>query len=603
MTAYLSSLMELCNFAELQDHIMRRTLILFSILIAFVSGCNQKKAANSDASKQLDSLYTEKAALNIYYNDPDRALAILDSAQILGNVNDFDADLTRATIYARSMINPQHDKAIEICERLLKDESSNNISNQKEADSRLNILNVILEAYRYKNDYEMWVKYATELAEINRTWGYEMEAYRTDAEIGLALAQLGREDEGIEILDKTLKALTGGPLSIDRMDTYIVACKRRINISEEQGKYEEIIPLAQSIIDRLADYQSHPSDYAEDSYRLPYDPTDRMNYCNFYHAQAVAFLARAYSNMGNLKQARDYTTQFENTEYGHSFTGRTMIAPAWRILKDWDKLQAIDNEALERMGTDTLNNRYALILYDYASMAKSKGHYKEANDYLERYASLKEYLSDQANKIQALEHAAKYHIKEQEIEIEKANAKAKRRSVIIIAILVMLTIAILAAIYNANQRKLITEKNRSMVRLINDYASKKPVVAAKPSSSSKEDTSKPDAPPVELFEEIDNAIRSERLYANSTLQRQDILDRFNMRRQTLNALLTAYAGGDSFPTYINRIRMEEAVKLLREEPDTTIAAVAEEVGLNLANFRIQFKQQYGITPAEYRTNL
>ena len=46
--------------------------------------------------------------------------------------------------------------------------------------------------------------------------------------------------------------------------------------------------------------------------------------------------------------------------------------------------------------------------------------------------------------------------------------------------------------------------------------------------------------------------------------------------------------------------MEEAVKILQEDPSQTFAAIAEAVGLNPANFRIQFKQYFGMTPAEYR---
>ena len=103
-----------------------------------------------------------------------------------------------------------------------------------------------------------------------------------------------------------------------------------------------------------------------------------------------------------------------------------------------------------------------------------------------------------------------------------------------------------------------------------------------------------------LFREIDTAIRSERLYANPSLQRQDILDRWNLRRQTLNDLMSAYADGDSFPSYINKIRLDEAVEMLRESPNLAISDVAEAVGFTMANFRIQFKQRYGMTPVEFR---
>jgi AraC-like DNA-binding protein len=106
-----------------------------------------------------------------------------------------------------------------------------------------------------------------------------------------------------------------------------------------------------------------------------------------------------------------------------------------------------------------------------------------------------------------------------------------------------------------------------------------------------------------LFETIDTAIRTEHLYVNALLQRQDVCTRFCITRHTLNNLLAQHTGSPSFPQYINNIRMEEALPLLRDKPSMTIAAIAAAVGFTPANFREQFKRQYGVTPQEYRQNL
>ena len=108
---------------------------------------------------------------------------------------------------------------------------------------------------------------------------------------------------------------------------------------------------------------------------------------------------------------------------------------------------------------------------------------------------------------------------------------------------------------------------------------------------------------VALFHTIDSTIRIERLYADITLQRQDVCERFDIRRHALNDLLSAYAGGCSFTQYINAIRMEEAVKLLRDCPDMTLTAIAATVGFTPANLREKFKRQFGMTPGEYRQNI
>ena len=106
----------------------------------------------------------------------------------------------------------------------------------------------------------------------------------------------------------------------------------------------------------------------------------------------------------------------------------------------------------------------------------------------------------------------------------------------------------------------------------------------------------------DLFRLIDQAVRKERLSTNPALQRQDIMRRFGLRRQHLNAILNTYAYGRGFPGYINSIRLQEAERLMKERPELSITAIAESVGLTLPNFRIQFRNVYGYNPAEYRAS-
>jgi AraC-like DNA-binding protein len=65
----------------------------------------------------------------------------------------------------------------------------------------------------------------------------------------------------------------------------------------------------------------------------------------------------------------------------------------------------------------------------------------------------------------------------------------------------------------------------------------------------------------------------------------------------------AHADGLSFPQYVNNIRLEETLRMLRDEPDKAITAIATEVGFTPANLREQFKRCYGVTPGEYRAGL
>lgn len=105
------------------------------------------------------------------------------------------------------------------------------------------------------------------------------------------------------------------------------------------------------------------------------------------------------------------------------------------------------------------------------------------------------------------------------------------------------------------------------------------------------------------FKDINATIRDKRLYAKQNLMREDIMKLFHIGRHRLNDLLADNADGMSFPQYINAIRMEEVDKLIINNPQMTLTAIANNVGFTAPNLREQFKRRYGMSPSEYRAKL
>ena len=523
-------------------------------------------------SQPSDTLYTARAAMLVYGTDPARALRIIDSALIVGNVDAFEADYCRAKIYAHSPTDPRHAEAIALCQDLLQRDSTR-ITSASTAENRMAVFQLLMDCYRVDRDYENWLKYAIELADLNRERGQETEALRMEAEIGVVLTQLGRHDEGLAKLNEVIAVLDAGAPSVDRMDAGIVARKRKIAVLNEDGNFHAVIPEADAIIRKLEDYERRPEVYAEDSFRLPPIGEDRVRYCQFYKAQAWGFLARAYAckTPADLAEARRYLQLFERSDYGHSFSGRRMVAPAWKALGEWDKLLAIDTEVEARMGADTLSADYATLLKDRADAAMALGDPDRALAYMNRYSALQQELNRLLQESDAQEYAARYHANEQERKIQDAESRLARKNFILFAVVILMLISAAATYYYGRQLHKINEKNRT--------------------------------PDPELFRTIDRIIREQRLYANASLQRQDILNRFSISRRTLSDLLAAHAGGQSLTAYINAMRLQDAVHLLRDEPGMSLSDIAENVGFTPATFRDQFKRQFGMTPTEYRQNL
>ena len=565
--------------------------------------------SNDRPVRQLEHLgntpYQQDTILVTYATQPERALALLDSALLLGNISDYRGQVIRATIYSKSLMEQRLDSAILICQSLLSHDSVRNAPTEQE-----NILDMLIVTSRLRHDDEAYLQWATQKVTICQQQGEETERWRTEADIGLLMTFLGQVDEGFMKLDEAISRLDG-PGSIDRMDAFIIAVKRKINALNDLGCYADVIPLAQRTLDRLDHYEQHTSDYKEDSYRLSWsdNPADRDRYLDFSRAQAWGFMAQAYallSEKGTVKseklaaaqKAREYLALFDQSGYGKTFMARRFIAPTQMALGMYDEALETYDEMERRMGTDTLNDDYAVILRSRATAAYARAtansQLNQAYDLMSRYASLSNILSDSLHRSEAHNYAARYHAQEQQLQIQEKADEAERSHIISMAIAVIALLAIAFAIYFFRQKRIISEKNHALVRMINDQAE----VLSVPLASQKQDGEK-----VSMFNSIDSVIRNERLYANIGLQRQDICDRFGISRHALNDLLAEHADGLSFPQYVNNIRLEEALRLLRKETSKTVTTIADDVGFTPANLREQFKKKYGVTPLEYRQNL
>lgn len=559
-------------------------IILCSMLV--LAGCGGGKSV-----RQVPHLgntpYQPDSILVAYATNPERALMLLDSALLLGNINDFRGQYIRAKIYSKSLTEQRLDSAMMICKALLTHDSVRNEPSEQE-----NILDLLIATSRAKRNYELYLQWATQKAALCQQQGEEIERWRMEAEIGMLLTHLGQVDEGLQKLDEAINHLDA-PGSIDRMDAFTIAVKRKINALNDLKRFVEVIPLAQRTLDRLNHYEQHAKDYAEDSNRLSWsdNPSDRDRYLDFSRAQAWGLIAQAYAHLGEVQKAREYLALFNQSGYGQTFSARRMIASTQMALGMYDDALTTYDEIERRMAADTLNEDYAIILRSRAIAANAKGHIAEAFNYQKRYSDLSKVVSDSLHRSEAHDYAARYHAQEQQLEIQEKQAEAERSHIISIAVTVLAVLAIAFAFYFFRQKRIVSEKNHALLRMINSMQPK-PI-----------DSNTVNNADSELFEHIDTAIRSERLYANIALQRQDICDHFNISRHTLNDLLAEFTDGLSFPQYINNLRLEEALRLLRDEPDKTISVIATEVGFSSANLREQFKRIYGMTPAEYRQNM
>lgn len=571
------------NYSEMKASLNIILFLLVFVLLGCTGGGSSDKGSGHLAQPS-DTLYTQKTAMEAFASDPDRALLIIDSAEIVGNMSDIDADVLRAKVYAYTCEEMNYDTAILIGERLMQQEKV-----KENPDLQEDVLEILLNACRLRKDYEQALHWSFELDDLYLSRGETTEALRIDAEIGTLLIRIGLQEEGFSKLDSVVGQLEG-KRKFNEMDAMIVALKRKAEICIEKERFADVIPVARHMLDLLDDFEHHAESFHDGTVREPSED-DRPEYIDFYRGKAYGYLSAAYAKSGESARAREFLALYDQTFAGHSLTGRFMIAPTLRKLGEYDRVLAIYDEVERQLGSDTVNANYVEILRGRAEILDAQGGRDASKPYWKRYIALDKLLTENVLQGKAHLYAARFHALEQQREIERKTAHIRTIHRLKMAVVLVLLITMAFSVYILYQKRKLAEKNAAMVKLIDEREEQNQQKASRMEDNGDE---------FALFAQMENRIRAERLYADQGIQRDEIAEVLGMKRETINQLLNRFAGGISIPAYLNNIRLSEACKMLREQPEATVSSVADQVGLTPRNLQRLFREQYGMSPSEYR---
>lgn len=583
------------------------------LLLMMLMGCRQSSVSTTHRSSPVDTAYTDSAALAVFDYHPDRALTIIDSAVIVGNLTEERASFLRAKILSQSYKAQRLDSAQAICECLLADKAV-----AADDDMRQDVLELLCNIARMRCDYGPWLKWASQLVELCRSRGCEAEMMRNQAEIGVIHASLGLVSTGLAEIDSVISRLDG-IRHFNELDASVIAMKRKINVLCDVGRYADEIDVAHRLIERLDDYEKFPDAYHDGTYREPADATERGKYINFYRAQAHGFMAEAFAASGDERQARRQLALFEASDYGRTLSGRAMIANTLCRLHEWDKLLATCDDVTRALGDDTLRRDYANVVRYRALVAEGHGQYSAASAAWKRYIAIDEVLNDSLRRSQTQMYAARFHFHEQRRELDRKTADARRGRIMAWAGALIALLAVGFALWSSRQRRLLRQKNRVLIDKINDaldYREKYQALSdMQVGSDDAGHTTSPDAAMIgamsrsevdaltdeQLFALLSRAIVDDRLFLDPACDRQMLMERYGLTKERIGAAFSRGSEHNSLASYIRDLRLEYAFRMLADNPDYTINQVAKECGFFSADtFRRGFKDKFGISPTEYR---
>ena len=575
-------------------------IIVFFAAMTFAcsGGGNREKGRPPQPS---DTLYTPEAAMDVVDQDPKRAFVIIDSAILVGNVDENLATMFKARLFSQSNEEQNLDTARQLLEGLMASEWV------EDSNNREMVLDLLVSTSRLQDDYEQCIRWATEKANFCRRQGNETEALRTEAEIGVVLVELGEVEEGIAKLNSVIASLDGRR-SADDLDACVIALRRKIRVMKNLGREEEIVPLAQHLIEVLNNYREHYAEYADNSYRMSTDKEEVEGYCDYYTAQAYGNLAHAYASQNKPQQARHYLSLFEGSSYGQTLYGRQAIAPTWCLVGDYGKMLAAYDEVAEQMGSDTVNLDYAKMLRGRAIAARAMGDATAATDYWQRYSCLKDTLSHQLLEGKAHKYAARYQLQEERLNTEREEAAKKRIGIIAILLGLMFIGAAVFVFFLMKQLLSIREKNAVLTKEITDKIKNEEEYLASikkqadRQSNAATATEQPALTDSELFEQLRRVIVEEELYLDTQFGRQQLMERLHLSKESIGAAFSKGSQYASLASFVNEMRLIRGAKLLVEHPEMSISDVAAASGFGSnVTFSRNFKERYALTPTEFRS--
>ncbi len=321
--------------------------------------------------------------------------------------------------------------------------------------------------------------------------------------------------------------------------------------------------------------------------------------------QILGQCASVYAKNGKEKEADRYYKMYESLGHDEKIDDISYIMPYLESKGMFANILSLIQSRLSYLKSihDTINEEMPMI-YDGLGQTYSRlGNYKEAARYLMAGNRYRDNIQNHRLMNAMTELSSNY----QEHDRELAMQRTKMLSIGVSIGLVLLSILIsLTVILHRNKMhaRIIMEKNRAMVGQIDELIVCKRQLEglreqAETNIKEATSTSKEDSDAAQ-FGKIKNALEKEKLYLDPTLTRDRLISEFNIPKNQFSGLFQKYTG-TSYAKYVNQLRLIHAAELMKQQPNYTVDAIAQESGFaSLSTFYRLFCENFSMTPAEYR---
>ena len=566
---------------------MRHFYYLCFLLLGFLS-----LPVRAGGDNRAPEQYTREYIMKDYMKDPVRTLQLLDKAEVNSAMPLNIVDELRSVVYRNMYRNKS---ALYYARRAY-------VSDSLSHDNPSHLLRMTVsmaELFSLLSEYKESMRYAVQGVELAR----ELKDIQSECKLLFCMGEnkrrLSFKEEGYLFFDQAIDLLDNSKNEdYETMLSYFYGVKMGYLIADKRSNEALEIGLQR---EKLLDRMSEQSKIRADLLDLQF-------------AYVYSKLAYLFHLMGDQKRAAVYYKKYQSTNAASTPDGKFDATPYLLLL---GKYQAVlDNcrdfkEVMRQQ--DTLNSQYLSILNLEIQANVKLENYKTVINLQRDITAIKDSIYQREKQNAALELDALYELNEKEARISQQAFQLKIRTITLICILsgALLDLFFLWRLWHQNC--VIRNKNKALVKRINEQFSMQEEMDRSQLGVEK-DLSFPEKVEDEsgdneeqdkqmnkmIFEKLDYIIKRDKMYLSPDLSREE-LTRIVRMNNTRFAKMIKENTDTNLNGYINNLRLNYAIHLMKEQPDYTLRAIAESSGINsMPTFHQLFKGRTGMTPSEFK---
>lgn len=536
--------------------------------------------------------YTREYIMKDYMKDPVRTLQLLDKAEVNSAMPLNIVDELRSAVYRNMYRNKS---ALYYARRAY-------VSDSLSHDNPSHLLRMTVsmaELFSLLSEYKESMRYAVQGVELAR----ELKDIQSECRLLFCMGEnkrrLSFKEEGYLFFDQAIDLLDNSKNEdYETMLSYFYGVKMGYLIADKRSNEALEIGLQR---EKLLDRMSEQSKIRTDLLDLQF-------------AYVYSKLAYLFHLTGDQKRAVVYYKNYQSTNAASTPDGKFDATPYLLLL---GKYQAVlDNcrdfkEVMRQQ--DTLNSQYLSILNLEIQANVKLENYKTVINLQRDITAIKDSIYQREKQNAALELDALYELNEKEARISEQAFQLKIRTITLICILSGALLALFFLWRLWHQNCVIRNKNKALVKRINEQFSMQEEMDRSQLGVEK-DLSFPEKVEDEsgdneeqdkqmnkmIFEKLDYIIKRDKMYLSPDLSREE-LTRIVHMNNTRFAKMIKENTDTNLNGYINNLRLNYAIHLMKEQPDYTLRAIAESSGINsMPTFHQLFKGRTGMTPSEFK---